>query len=146
TAYPFASVADRLRLLVALLAVGDGRVLLAAHSLPVRRRRHGPRRRFVDGRPDRPQRLLETDLLFHAEDSVGDLALNALPHRLDLFTPLPLVFGLGIDLGVTDQPDARAEVVHRVQVVLPRRVEPIQYQATLHAPHLRPVALIEGVP
>src|SRR5262249_31695788 len=74
-----AVVADRLRLLVALLAVGDGRLLLAAHA-PLVRRRQRPRRRLVDRRPDRPQRLLEALRLLHAEHRLGHLVLHPLPH------------------------------------------------------------------
>src|SRR3954470_9369367 len=44
-------VADRLGLLVALLAVGDGRVLLPAHALLAG---HRPRGRLVDRRADGP--------------------------------------------------------------------------------------------
>src|SRR5207247_7504992 len=69
TADALGAVADRLDLLVGLLAVGDRRLLLALDTLAVGRR--GPRGGFVSRRADHPQGLLEALLFLHAEDRVG---------------------------------------------------------------------------
>src|SRR5262249_15570626 len=119
---PLAVVADRLLLLVALLTAGDGRVLLAAHALLVDR--HGLGRRLVHRRLHRPERLLKIDFLSNAEPRVGHLVLHAFPHGVKFFHALPFVFRLRIDLGITHQADAAAEVVHGVEMVLPGGVEP----------------------
>src|SRR5262249_3480795 len=85
----FAAIADRLKLLIAALAVGDGGVLLTANVSVAGGGR--ARRGFVDHRADRPHRLLERFLFFHAENGVGNLVLDALPHRLEFFHPFALV-------------------------------------------------------
>src|SRR5262249_52916649 len=115
-----AAVADRFRLLVAA-----GRV----RALPIRRRCLHPWRRVVDRGPDLPQGLVEPFLFFHAEDRVRDLVLHALPHGVELFHALPFVLRLRIDLGVAYEADARAQVVHRVEVVLPGGVQDAEHEA-----------------
>src|SRR5262245_908191 len=62
-----AAVADRFGLLVASLATGNRRALLAGHAGLAQ----CPGGGFVGGGLDRP--LLEATLLFHAEDAVGHL-------------------------------------------------------------------------
>src|SRR5262245_9401891 len=52
-AHLLAAIADRLRLLVALLALGNRLVLLAADALRIGRRQRF-RRRLMDGRPNLP--------------------------------------------------------------------------------------------
>src|SRR5262249_24721535 len=140
-----AAVADRLLLLVALLTARDRRVLLATHAALVGQRQRRWRR-LVDRRADRPQRLLEPLRLLHAEDRVRHLILHALPHGVEFLHALALVDRLRVLLGVAAQADRRAQVVHRVEVVLPRRIELVQQQAALHAAHLGAVLLVEGVP
>src|SRR5437879_4944432 len=65
-----AAVADRLGLLVSLLAAGDGLVLLTADTLAVGDR-SGARRRFMHRGPDLPERFLKTLIFLHAQDRVG---------------------------------------------------------------------------
>src|SRR6266852_8253974 len=77
----FAAVADRFGLLVALLAIGDSGFLLAANALPVAG--DMTRGRLVYGRANRPHRFLERLRFLHAENSVGDLILHALPHDVE---------------------------------------------------------------
>ena len=74
------------------------------------------------------------------------LSCDAVPHLVERLHALALVLGLRIDLRVADEADAGAQVVHRQQVLLPGVVEPLQQQAALQAAHLRPVAVVEGVP
>src|SRR5947209_19242376 len=100
----FAAVADRLGLLVALAAVGDRRLLLGRDAVGAR---HRPRGRFLDRRADRPQRLLEALRLLHAEHSLADLVLHALPHGVEFLHALALVLRLRVHLGVAHQADAR---------------------------------------
>src|SRR5262245_28425505 len=66
-------VADRFRLLALAPRVRHHLLVL---------RRHSPRSRLVDRRPDRPDRVLEATLLLHAEDTVRHLVVDALPHGL----------------------------------------------------------------
>src|SRR5262249_33985486 len=119
------AVADRLDLLGGLLAICDGCGLLALDGVAVGAGGgRGALRRFVNRRANRPDRFLETFFLLHAKDGIGDPILNPFPHGVEFLHALTLVFGLGIDLGVAHQADARTQVVHRVEMVLPRRVEP----------------------
>src|SRR5262249_25602366 len=96
TADPVATIADGLDLLGSRTRVG--------RRWAFDRRRHG--RGLVNGGADLPERLLEPLFLFHAKDRFGDLVLDALPHEVEFFHPLPLVLGLGIDLGIADQANA----------------------------------------
>src|SRR6266542_3743234 len=130
------AVADRLRLLA-----------LAGVRHPLARvLRHYPWGRLVNRRADRPDRLLETLRLLHAEYRVGHAIVDALPHRVELLHALPLVLRLRVDLPHPHHAHCLAQMVHRIQVVLPRRVELVQQQAPLHAPHLGPVTHVEGTP
>src|SRR6266704_2728780 len=138
----FATVADRLGFLFALAAPGDGVVLLGSHAGAG----HRAGGRLVDRRAYGPNRFLKAFLFFHAENSLAHLVADALPHAVELLHALPLVLGLWIDLGVTDQADARAQMIHRVEMVFPRRIELAEQQTAFHAAHFLAIAVVEGVP
>src|SRR5262249_34294817 len=131
------AIANRLRLLP---------LACVRHPLLTRVLRRHPRRRLVDRRPDRPDRLLETLRLLHAEDSVRHAIVDAVPHRVELLHALPLVLRLRVDLAHPHHAHRLTQVVHRIQVVFPGRVELVQQEAPLHAPHLGPVTHVEGAP
>src|SRR5205814_8629908 len=113
-----ATVADRLGLLIPLLAIGNRGILLAADAVAVRTRR-GARGGLVRRGADRPQRF-QSLFLFHAENGFGDLVLDPFPHGLEFLHALALVSSLGIFLSIATESDGRPQVSHRVQVVLPR--------------------------
>src|SRR5262245_35556726 len=135
-----ATVADRLQLFPLFATGGYGLLLI------VGRRGADAGRSFLNCRANRPERLLKPLGFFHAEDVVGDLVLHALPHRLEFLHALFLVLNLRVHLPHATQPDARTQMVHRVEVVLPRSVQLAQQQAALHPAHLRAIALVERVP
>src|SRR6478672_9036278 len=94
------AIADWFLRFSALLAAGDGLLLLGADALG----RHGGRSRLVDRGADLPEGLGERlGSLFHAKDQVGHLPLDALPHGVEHPHALALIFGLRVDLGIAHQ-------------------------------------------
>ena len=75
---------------------------------------------------------------------LGRLVADRAPHLLEQLHAFALVLDLRIDLGIADQADAAAQLVHDQQVVLPGRIDDLQEQHPLHPPHLGPVAVLDG--
>src|SRR5262245_41075933 len=85
-----AAVADRLGLLLGLLAALDGGHLLGLDAALRRRRGHGRAGLLVPRLGDGPHRLLEALGLLHAEDGVAHLVAQATPHPLELLHAVAL--------------------------------------------------------
>src|SRR5262249_37609114 len=81
TAHSFAAIANWLRPLFTVLAVGDRRLLLAADAVAVGGHRSG--RGFVNHGADRPYGLLKRLGLLHAEDGFRNLVLHPFPHKVE---------------------------------------------------------------
>ncbi len=81
--------------------------------------------------------------LFDAVDNVGHAVVDSLPHQVERPHPLALVLHLRVNLSVATQADARAEVIHRQEVILPGVVEDLQENGPLHPSHFATNSVID---
>ena len=93
--------------------------------------------------PGAPQGIV-LDLLDPVDD-VGDAFVDPLPHQVERPHPLSLVLHLRVDLRVAPQADARPEVIHGEEVVLPGVVEELEEHGPLHPLHLVAGIVAAGV-
>ena len=94
------------------------------------------RRRW--SRPHGCNRLLTVALALDGPqppEIADDFFLDAPPHVLEELEAFFLVFDQRIALAVAAQADAFLEVIERVEVVLPLRVDDLQHQIALDAAH-----------
>ena len=62
----------------------------------------------------------------HAEDHIGNLLADREPHLVEQSHPFAFELNLRIHLPHAAEPDARSDMVHRQQVILPARVQGLQ--------------------